>query len=61
MLDYLESGLERVVLYSSVSQAILACCPLPGECKMQADALGNAECLANAVGHGSTCPFPGVG
>ena len=41
MLDDLESSPERVILYSGVSQAILACL-LPGECKMQADALANA-------------------
>lgn len=42
VLDDVESSPERVILYSDVSQAILACLLLPRECKMQADALANA-------------------
>lgn len=41
VLDDLESSPERVIIYSGVSQAILAFVR-PGEYKMQADALANA-------------------
>lgn len=48
VLDDLESSPERVIIYSGVSQAILASVR-PGEYKMQADALANAE---PALGYG---------
>lgn len=44
VLDDLESSPERVILYSGVSQAILASVPL-GEYKMQDDALANTNSI----------------